>query len=237
MLAFLVGYPFSWFVLLLLISVILIYRRVNKVSAFVLIITIGLGLSITPFGSNAWLNSIGYVFSVEDLVCDEGLDPEFGIFLPGGLTSVNKRVHMTNWTETRIKQVEQYLQTNTLSEIVMPGGDIYLDRREGEYVEKYFTGGIFAETKLLMGDGSYSTFSNFKEIKPLIRDSVTYILFTSKWHGYRAIKTAEKQGIDACLYRMSDNEYLRDLKEYPWNFKAALREYIAIGWYALKGRI
>ena len=212
-------------------------RKLTVTSASMCLVTILLGISITPAGSNTWLASISFVFDVDADICDQNALPRNAILLPGGLTSIGHEVSMTNWTENRIQDLAGYQNKQNLNEVIIPGGDIYRDRREGEYIAQQFNTMNFSKANIRLGEGSYSTNSNFLEIKPLINNKETYALFTSKWHAYRALGVASKQGIRACFYDSGNGFEERTLKEYPWNFKAAVREYLAIIWYGLKGRI
>lgn len=231
------SYPFSWFVLILIIAIYLLHKKVTHVSIIVFIIAVIIGISITPTGSNAWLNSLTNIFNIEEFYCDEQSLPNKAILLPGGLTSVGKKVSMTNWTSNRIEALLDYQKKKELKEIFIPGGDIYRDRREGEYIAKQLRKMGILTSIITLGSGSYSTNSNILEIESLLNKNETYILFTSKWHAYRALKVASKQGIKICFSDSSIRFNHRELKEYPWNFKAAVREYLAILWYGLNGRI
>ena len=212
-------------------------KKVTKVNVCIFFITIILGISITPAGSNAWLNSITNIFDIEEYHCDGRSLPSKAILLPGGLTSVGKKVSMTNWTSNRIQMLLSYQDQKDLNEILIPGGDIYRDRKEGEYITKYLNKVGVQASLITLGKGSYSTNSNILELEPLINKKETYVLFTSKWHAYRALKVADKNGIKVCFSNSGVGPSHRVLKEYPWNFKAAIREYLAILWYALNGRL
>ena len=234
---FSIGYPLSWVVLISLISIGMLAKKLTVTSASMCFVSILLGVSITPAGSNAWLASISFVFDFDADICDQNALPRNAIFLPGGLTSIGHEVSMTNWTENRIHALVGYKNKQNLREIIIPGGDIYRDRREGEYIVQQLNTMNFSKANIRLGEGSYSTNSNFLEIKPLINKNETYALFTSEWHAYRALGVARKQGIRSCFYDSGNGSHKRTLKEYPWNFKAAVREYLAIIWYGLKGRI
>ena len=237
MIYFLLGYPFFWFLLITLISVYWLYIEVNLVSSTLFLMAVLLGLSITPSGANAWLESVADIFLSNDWVCDANNPPQKAILLPGGLTRFNNRIQMTNWTKSRLEALTNFQKRSPFSEVIMPSGDVYWGRKESDHIVAKMDPDLFKDTRIVIGGGSYSTYSNFLEIATLISKKETYVVFTSNWHLYRSLAVAKKQGIDVCFYKTESNETIRKLKEYPWSFKAAVREYLAIGWYALRGRI
>jgi vancomycin permeability regulator SanA len=233
---FIVGYPFFWFLILLAISATLLRLKIKKIGGMSLLLSLIVGFGMTPIGSEFFLDSISDVFVSSDMMCDALSPPESAIFLPGGLTSIGPIVKMTRWTSSRVHWINKYQKSFKLTELIIPGGDLYKDKKEGPYIKEQLNTESFKKVSIKTGSGSYSTYSNFLEIQNL-NENKMYGLITSKWHGYRALKVARKQGFNACLLASISNKDTLELKEYPWAFKAALREYLAIAWYKLKGRI
>jgi uncharacterized SAM-binding protein YcdF (DUF218 family) len=233
---FIVGYPFFWFLMLLAISATLLRLRLKKTGVMSLVLSLIIGFGMTPIGSEFLLNSISDVFVSSDMMCDALSPPESAIFLPGGLTSIGPIVKMTRWTSSRVDWINKYQKNLKLIELIIPSGAFYRDKKEGPYIKEQLNKESFKNVVIKFGSGSYSTYSNFLEIQNL-NENKMYGLVTSKWHGYRALKVARKQGFNACLLASISNKDALEFKEYPWAFKAALREYLAIAWYKLKGRI
>jgi len=88
-----------------------------------------------------------------------------------------------------------------------------------------------------VGSGSESTYGNFSELAPLLDRNMTHRLYTSDWHMYRAFKVARRQGINVCPVMINNPHDQKSLFASSWKLKAAVREYIAIIWYAIKDRI
>jgi uncharacterized SAM-binding protein YcdF (DUF218 family) len=235
-LLFVVGYPFYWFLILLFLSIILFRFKVKNIAALLLLGSGIFCIGITPIGSEFFLNSVSRIFVTDDMLCEALAPPDSAIILPGGLTSVGTKVFMTRWTSNRVDWLNKYQKNFKLEELIIPGGDLYKEEMEGPYINEKLNHDVFESVDIKIGPGSYSTYSNFLEIAVLKEDK-PYGIITSKWHGYRALQVARKLGFNTCLLASINNEEDLMLKEYPWAFKAALREYLAIAWYKLKGRI
>lgn len=233
---FVIGYPFFWFLISLAVCVIIYLFNYKKIGIALLFVSTTIGFGITPVGSEVFLESVSSVFTNKKMLCDPISPPKSVIMLPGGLTSIGSEVLMTRWTANRVDWLNKYADSTTLVEVILPGGDIYKDKKEGLYIKSKLDKDIFKNVDIKIGTGSYSTYSNFMEISDYNEGKI-YGLVTSKWHGFRAIKVARKIGFDVCLLSEISNKDILMLKEYPWAFKAALREYLAIAWYKLKGRI
>jgi len=235
-LSFLIGYPFFWFLISLAVCVIIYLLNYKKIGLVLLFVSTIIGFGITPVGSEMFLESVSGVFVNKKMLCDPVSPPKSVIMLPGGLTSIGPEVLMTRWTASRVDWLNKYADSTNLVELILPGGDIYKDKKEGLYIKSKLDKQIFKSVDIKIGEGSYSTYSNLLEITDF-NEGKMYGLVTSKWHGFRAIKVARKIGFDVCLLSEISNKEKLMLKEYPWAFKAALREYLAIAWYKLKGRI
>ena len=230
------SYPFSWLLCCLLLTAIFTYRKNIKISLFIGLITLFLGISILPFGSNIWLKSLVYNFNGGNIKCDPDNLPDEGILLPGGIVYVGANIQLSNWSKQRVESFLDY-NNKDFSTLHIPSGELFHAKREGEYIKEEIMEVDKFDTKIYLGAGSKSTFENFIEIKNALKKDKEYILFTSAWHAYRATSVAKKMGIRVC----SIGDYIPNerqaLKEYPWKFKAALREYLAIIMYFITGRI
>ncbi len=232
---FIVSYPFSWFIIILLVTLTLTCIKKYKLASLIGGGAVLIGLSMTPSGSKIWLDSLVYNFEGTQRNCNTNELPDEAILLPGGVVFVNDTISLTYWSKYRI---DKYLtHSEPLTILHVPGGEKINDKLEGEYIQDYIIKKNHTKTALIKGTGSHSTYGNFKEILGGLDLDKEYILFTSDWHVYRAFSVAKKMGINVCTTKYNSPQKTLTLKEYPWRFKAAVREYLAIAWYYSKGWI
>lgn len=235
-LGFIVSYPFSWFLCCLLVAAIFTYKQSVKLAICMGIISLLIGVSILPIGSNIWLKSLVYNFNGENTKCDPFNLPDEGILLPGGVVNVGADISLTNWSKQRVESFLDYNKKG-ISKLYIPSGELFHGKREGEYIKEAVMAGTEFNINIYLGMGSRSTFENFLEIKNLLDKDKEYVLFTSAWHAYRATSVAKKMDIRVCTIGNNIPNEAQALKEYPWKFKAALREYLAIILYSISGQI
>ncbi len=232
---FLVSYPFSWFVLILLATVVLTCIKRLKLAVLIGGVTVLLGFSLTSNGSKMWLESLVYNFESEQRICNSSKLPSEAILLPGGVFLVGDTVNLTFWSKYRVDKYLYY--SNSITKLHIPGGEKFKNKLEGEYIQEYLIKKKHDKTKTIIGKGSHSTYENFSEIIAGLDLDKKYVLFTSDWHAYRAYSVAKKMNINVCIIKYNSPQQDLTLKENPWRFKAAIREYLAIAWYFSKGWI
>ena len=234
---YITGYPLTWFLLLLTISIISYYFKYTKITILSLIVLIVFALSLTRNGSSIWLNSISVITKVSTLQCKKD-HSESAILLPGGVVYLRsgKRV-MTSWSELRVNAISEDINKGVITYLYIPGGSHSGKTNEGLRLKSEIIKRIKIDIKIEVGEGSDSTFENFRELLPLIDKNKRYALYTSDWHMYRAFKVAKKMNINICPIIIKHTEKELDYTASLWKLKAAIREYIAIIWYAIKGRI
>jgi hypothetical protein len=235
-LKFISVYPFTWMLILFVLAIIFAFKRYKYLGFLCAVSGLVLAVSITPLGSRFWLDSVPVVTDVESILCKEkGIDS--AILLPGGVVFVGEKISLTNWSKARLGAVNKYIENKRIKELLIPGGAMFQGRLEADYLIDGIKNNRVNPVLIKSGLGSSSTYSNFLELQSLINSQKMYYLFTSQWHLYRAFKVANKLGIKVCPVMIYDSNKVLRLKEYPWLFKAAIREYAAIIYYYLKGII
>jgi len=236
-----ISHPLTWLVLLLITTVILFYSKYTKFAILILIILVVFSLSLTAKGSEVWMDSVAKVTNVEGLKCDN-TQTKAAILLPGGIVWMRdgSRV-MTPWSAVRVKAVSDDIKKGKISQIFIPGGYTSGELSEGlrlkVEIKKRLTKNTIEKIDIQVGSGSESTYGNFSELAPLLDRNMTHRLYTSDWHMYRAFKVARRQGINVCPVMINNPHDQKSLFASSWKLKAAVREYIAIIWYAIKDRI
>ena len=229
-------YPLSWVVWIFAITVTIAFFNFKKTAWACAGITAFLTLSITPLGANAWLNSVAYVTGVDELICSENEISE-GILLPAGVVWYGSEPVLTHWAKARKNASREYINASRLTRLIIPGGTVHWGKSEGDYLRDSLLSNNSKAVDIDVGTGSHSTYTNFLELKPLLDPNKQYYLFTSEWHMYRAFHVAKNLGIRVCPVLIKGQNKMNKWVVYPWKFKVAIREYLAIAMYSFQGKI
>ncbi len=210
-------------------------------TGILIVILVIFSLSITPKGSEIWMDSVAKITGVWGLKCGS-IQSKTAILLPGGVVWLRdgSRV-MTQWSEVRVNAITEDIKQGKISKVIIPGGYVSGNLNEGLRLKieigKRLNKNTIKKIDIQTGKGSRSTVGNFTELLPLLDKKMDYWLYTSDWHMYRAFYVAKKMGITVCPVIIKNPHEEQKFYTYPWKLKAAVREYIAIVWYAIKGKI
>lgn len=235
-LRFLVEYPFTWVVLALLLSILFYWLKKETYGFILSAITVSMAFSITPTGTKWWLNSIPRVLVPDRQYCQESAIDE-AILLPGGVVFVGETISLTNWSKHRLAVTKQLIESSQIEKLIIPGGSRFQGKLEGHYINDRLRSDINKFINVEVGTGSHSTYGNFIELESFVDKDRIYSLITSEWHAYRSVEVAKKLGFKVCPIAIPNVHEKQKLKEYPWKFKAAVREYLAVAFYQIQGRI
>lgn len=235
-LKFIAEYPVTWLVFLSILTLLFFLKNYKTMSLLSGALILPLAVSITPLGSSIWLNSLTKIDSTGSESC-AGSNIDSAILLPGGVVYVGGKPTLTRWSKERVGAVNEYIHEGKIKEVLIPGGAVTNNKNEASYLVDSLSSNMLKPIRVISGPGSNSTYGNFIELQAMIDRRKTYYLFTSRWHLYRALKVAEKIGIKICPVKIVATNKSLEINEHPWLFKAAIREYLAISFYFLKGRI
>jgi uncharacterized SAM-binding protein YcdF (DUF218 family) len=229
-------YPPTWLCFFAVLSLIFFFKKYRVARNFCIVITLVLTVSVTPLGASIWLNSVPIVTGIDSVLCDD-VDAKPAILLPGGVVFVGKKITLTSWSKARVESVSEYINDGKVSKLLIPGGVNFQGKLEADYLIESLSKRTSNSIMIESGKGSFSTYTNFIELLPMIDRKQEYYLFTSQWHLYRAFKVAQKLGLNVCPIKVAELNKTKNLIESPWRFKAAIREYLAIFYYYLQGKI
>lgn len=238
---FSISYPVTWIILLIIIVPITLYLKHKIIAAIFIIFFTTVSFSLTDNGSKLWMDSIAIVTNVEGLKCHL-TKTKSAILLPGGVVWMNDGSRMmTSWSEERVQALSEDINEGKISRVIIPGGHASGELNEGLRIKKEIENRLKNDSKksikIQVGEGSQSTFENFIELLPLLDKDMDYWLYTSSWHMYRSFYAAKKRDISVCPVIIV-NKYEQENKNSSfWRLKVAVKEYAAIIWYVIKGKI
>lgn len=229
-------HPIAWIIYGLLIVFLVSRIKSKKLTAISAVFFILFVSSMTPTGSSFWIESIPYLTATHRYECGEIQDQK-AILLPGGFVYMSGQRRMTQWSENRVIAMAEAVKQGRIGEIIIPGGYWAGKKLEGERLKEELQTRIGTALSTYVGSGSTSTNGNFSELKAMVDGESEYVLYTSNWHAFRAIRIAKKHGIQACFVPIKSIKEVDSFVSSSWRLKAAVREYMAIVWYWLNGWI
>jgi len=235
-LQYIAHHPIAWAVYCALIGVILYKLGMKKIGVASLVVGIVIGCSLIPTVSQYWLQSVAVLTNQASLLCEE-LPGKSAIALPAGYVWKGGKFEMTEWSAVRAEAVATAINNNDIEELYIPGGYQVGNMLEGERLRQDILKLTNKEIEITVGSGSDSTLGNFEELEPLLNKNEKYKIFTSDWHGYRASQVAKKLSLQVCLANVKNKFESKSFLLSAWRFRNAVREYLAIAWYLILGRI
>lgn len=205
--------PFSWFFILLILSLIV---KKSKLKKIFLISAIAI---IYIFSNNFIFNSFVKLWD-DKPVSEKNLKNyyDYGIVL-GGLASYNDDFKMINFHEAsdRLLYAIKFYKEGKIGKIIISGGSAKLinnEIKEGDIIKEYMLSIEIPEEDIIIENQSRNSYENAKFTSELLSDSKDtsdFILFTSALHMKRAAACFKKQNINpdrySVDYHLNKSEY------------------------------
>ncbi|MGI4728249.1 MAG: YdcF family protein [Janthinobacterium lividum] len=188
-------YPFSWIVVLLIIS-IFVKNRKYKHQTFIAAIVV-----LLLFSNEFLLKQVTGFWDAKPITLKPNQTYSCALILGGYISEYNKTTGYFNGASDRFIQAIKLKETNKTSHLLFTGGNASLTPDgfiEANWLKHELQPFRFADSTLLFEKQSRNTFENIRFSKQIIQArhlQPPYLLVTSAFHMRRALLVCKKAGL------------------------------------------